>query len=266
MVYGTAASTLSGSKSTTRSFSLNKSNTNPQDIVTDGTTVWVTQADTTDKVFVYRASDGRSLGSWTIDSANSSPYGITIDPTNTTNSLWIVDNVTDNVYEYANARSRLSGSQTAAKVFGLDVLNSSPQGIADPPVPARTADRTKSITATNTDAVSDLTVSAMKPAVSPMEPAMSSWQELSLQTYLANSAAKIDALFANWQAEQRSANAATVTVQEREKGPLLTTVEKKKPLRLRDWLSAVRGSLSGSKANTLDSELLASQEEQPRKS
>ncbi len=132
-VYGNAASTTTGTRTFTRSFSLNKSNTNPQDLVTDGSRVWVTQAGTTDKVFVYQASNGSLLGSWSIDSANSSPYGITLDPTTTSGSLWIVDNVTDRVYEYTNARSRVSGSQTAAKTFVLDAANSSPQGIADPP-------------------------------------------------------------------------------------------------------------------------------------
>ncbi len=145
LVYANAALTHTGTKTASRSFALNKSNTNPQDLVTDGTTVWVTQVDTQDKVFVYRASNGLLLGSWNIDSANGSPVGITIDPTMTTGSLWIVDNVTKRVYEYANGRARTTGSQIAAKIFDLNAGNASPQGIADPPTGAPTANTTATI-------------------------------------------------------------------------------------------------------------------------
>ena len=105
-----------------------------QDLVTDGTTVWVTQSGTADKVFVYQASNGTALGNWGIDTGNTSPVGITIDPAATTGSLWIVDDVTKRVYEYANARSRISGTQTSTRFFALNAANTKPQGIADPPV------------------------------------------------------------------------------------------------------------------------------------
>jgi hypothetical protein len=136
LVYAGAALTHTGTKTATRTFNLNKSNTNPQDLVTDGTTVWVTQVDTIDRIFVYRASNGQFLGSWNIDSANGSPVGITIDPSVASGSLWTVDSVTKRVYEYSNARSRTTGSQAAARFFDLNSANSSPQGLADPPVPA----------------------------------------------------------------------------------------------------------------------------------
>jgi hypothetical protein len=60
--------------------------------------------------------------------------GLTLDPTGASNSLWIVDSGTDRVYEYADARSRLSGSQTAIGSFVLNTAggNTSAQGIADP--------------------------------------------------------------------------------------------------------------------------------------
>jgi Calx-beta domain-containing protein len=132
--YTGAASRLSGSQNAASSFSLNASNTNPKDIVTDGTSLWVVNDSTTDKVFKYTLA-GSLLGSWTIDSANASPTGITLDPTNVSH-LWIVDNGTDRVYQYDNAAGRTSGSQSASTSFALAAGNTNPQGIADPPAVA----------------------------------------------------------------------------------------------------------------------------------
>lgn len=129
--YAGAASRLSGTQNAASSFNLNSSNTNPKDIVTDGASLWVVNDASTDKVFKYTAAGGL-LGSWTIASANSSPTGITIDPTNVSD-IWIVDSGTDRVYQYTGAASRTSGSQTAAASFALAAGNGNPQGIADPP-------------------------------------------------------------------------------------------------------------------------------------
>jgi hypothetical protein len=128
--YTGAASLRLGSQSATSSFKLNKSDTNPQDIVTDGTSFWVVDG-TALKVFKYSLS-GSSLGSWTIDPANKNPTGITINPTNVSD-IWIVDNVTDKVYQYVGAATRTSGSQSAAATFALNPYDTNPQGIADPP-------------------------------------------------------------------------------------------------------------------------------------
>ena len=127
-----AASRTSGSQSAASSFSLNSANTNPKGIVTDGTSIWVLNDSTADKIFKYTVS-GSFLGSWTIDSANTSPTGLTIDPTNGSQDIWVVDNGTDKIYQYANSRSRTSGSQLAAATYALAVRNTNPQGIADPP-------------------------------------------------------------------------------------------------------------------------------------
>ena len=92
--YTGAASRLSGSQNAASSFSLasgKNGNTNPQDIVTDGTSFWVVDG-TALKVFKYTLS-GSLLGSWSIDPANTHPTGITIDPTNVSD-IWIVDNGT----------------------------------------------------------------------------------------------------------------------------------------------------------------------------
>ena len=131
--YTAAAGLLSGSLNSSSSFALNSSNTNPKGIVTDGTSIWVINDSTTDKIFKYSLS-GTLQGSWTIDSANSSPTGLTIDPTNVSN-IWTVDSGTDKVYQYTAAASRTSGSQTAAATFALAPGNTNPQDIADPPVP-----------------------------------------------------------------------------------------------------------------------------------
>jgi hypothetical protein len=95
--------------------------------------LWVVNDSTTDKVFKYTLA-GSLLGSWTIDAANASPTGITLDPTNVSH-LWIVDNGTDRVYQYDNAAGRTSGSQSASTSFALAAGNTNPQGIADPPPP-----------------------------------------------------------------------------------------------------------------------------------
>jgi hypothetical protein len=131
--YTGAASRLSGSQSAASSFNLvsgKNGNTNPQDLVTDGTSFWVVDGSKL-KVFKYTLS-GSSLGSWGIDPANTNPTGITINPTKVSD-IWIVDSGTDKVYQYIGAASRTSGSQTAVATFALAAGNTNPQGIADPP-------------------------------------------------------------------------------------------------------------------------------------
>ncbi len=64
----------------TSSFRLHPSNLNPRDLATDGFTVWVVDDSTVDFVYAYTTAGGY-LGRWQIDSANSRPTGITIDPT-----------------------------------------------------------------------------------------------------------------------------------------------------------------------------------------
>ncbi len=132
--YANAAGRLSGSQNATSNFALNSGNRSPKDIVTDGANLWVVNDSTTDKVFKYTMTGGL-VGSWTISSVNAKPTGITIDPSGASQSIWIVDNGTDRVYEYTNSRSRHSGSQSAALTFTLAAGNSNPQGIADPPPP-----------------------------------------------------------------------------------------------------------------------------------
>ena len=132
-----AASRVSGSQSAASSFKLNSANSNPKGIVTDGVSIWVVNDSTTDQIFKYTVG-GSYLGSWTIDSANKSPTGLTIDPTNGSQDIWVVDNGTDKIYQYANSRGRTSGSQAISATYALAVGNTNPQGIADPPPPSTT--------------------------------------------------------------------------------------------------------------------------------
>jgi hypothetical protein len=146
--YPGAASRLSGSQTVSSNFTLaggKNGNNNPQDMVTDGTALWVVDG-TTLKVFKYTLSTGKLLGSWSIDATNKNPTGIAINPNNVSD-IWIVDSSTKKVYQYTAAASRTSGSQSAAASFALAANNTNPQGIADPPtaedlvstMPARSA-------------------------------------------------------------------------------------------------------------------------------
>ena len=145
--YTGAASRLSGSQNAASSFSLNSGNTSPKDIVTDGTSLWVVNDSTTDKVFKYTLS-GSLLGSWTITGAGTSPTGITLDPSSVGN-LWIVDSGTDRVYQFDNAAGRTSGSQSPSTSFALAAGNTNPQGIADPPVPTSGASQVATLNKTS---------------------------------------------------------------------------------------------------------------------
>ncbi|RIK72126.1 MAG: hypothetical protein DCC67_19700, partial [Planctomycetota bacterium] len=129
--YAGAASRLSGSQTATSNFNLASGNSNAKDIVTDGASLWVVDDAKTDRVFKYSLA-GSLAGSWTIDAANKTPTGITIDPSSVSH-IWIVDSGTDRVYQYNGAASRTSGSQSAALSFALAAGNANPQGIADPP-------------------------------------------------------------------------------------------------------------------------------------
>jgi len=135
--YAGAASRTSGSASPTSSFSLASGNREAKGIETDGKYLWVVDDASTNKVFKYALS-GTLVGSWTISGANTTPTGITLDPSNPSD-IWIVDSGRDQVFQYTTAASRTSGSQSPSAVFNLSSGNRNPQGIADPPPPAEGA-------------------------------------------------------------------------------------------------------------------------------
>ena len=131
---GGASFTASGEEhDKTSEFSLATGNDKPRGITTDGTNIWVVNdaKDGPDKVYKYTLSGG-FLGSWTIDPANVKPKGITVNPAGGT-TVWIVDQETDEVFQYDAATGIISGNKTKDFVFPLVGGNSKPEGIADPP-------------------------------------------------------------------------------------------------------------------------------------
>ena len=157
--YSGAASRSSGSASPTSSFALASGNREAKGIETDGTHLWVVNDASTNKVFKYTLS-GALVGSWTISGTNTTPTGITLDPSNPSD-IWIVDAGRDQVFQYTAAASRTSGSQSPSAVFNLASGNKNPQGIADPPPPG---DQAASLitSASNAD---------LRSAVAPQSPA-----------------------------------------------------------------------------------------------
>jgi len=129
--YANAANAANGTTVTaSSSFKLGSGNNGPKDIVTDGMSLWVVNDASTDKVFKYNLA-GVLQSSWTLNSANKAPTGITIDPSNGSQDIWIVDSGTDRVYRYANGRTL--AAPTLSGFFVLTAGNTNPQGIADPP-------------------------------------------------------------------------------------------------------------------------------------
>lgn len=170
---------------------------------------------------------GASLGNWTIDPANGSPYGITIDPTVATGNLWIVDYVADRIYEYTGARSRTSGSQNAAKSYALNSANSSPQGIADPPPPQLLA------------TASTGTVTALEASI-PLVLAEPVLRKTDPQRRLTPTAHAVDHAFTNWQPHEFVQDWPTLTRTESTSESDVTGAQRARTetTALRDWMIA----------------------------
>ncbi|MBC7819723.1 MAG: VCBS repeat-containing protein, partial [Planctomycetaceae bacterium] len=112
--------------SSVEDYALNSGNSAPRGAVstTVGDKVWVVDANR--KVYVYN-TNGSLLGSWTARTlaSNATVEGIANNGTD----IWIVDARSDKVFKYANAASRLVGSQNAASSFNLNSGNTSPKDI-----------------------------------------------------------------------------------------------------------------------------------------
>ncbi|MFN6130641.1 MAG: beta strand repeat-containing protein, partial [Planctomycetota bacterium] len=128
--YPNAATRFTGAQNASSNFLLNGANRNPKDLVTDGSSIWVVNDTASDRVFQYSVG-GTLLKSWAINSANSSPTGITLDFSQGSQDLWIADNGTKQVYRYANARFLTAPTLTSS--FPLATANSNPQGLAISP-------------------------------------------------------------------------------------------------------------------------------------
>jgi hypothetical protein len=129
--YPNAATRLTGAQNASSNFLLNGSNRNPKDVVTDGSSIWVVNDTTSDRVFQYNTA-GTLLNSWAINSANSSPTGISLDFSQGSQDLWIVDNGTNRVYRYANARFLTAPTLTSS--FPLATANTNSQGLVISPL------------------------------------------------------------------------------------------------------------------------------------
>ena len=166
--YTNAAGLINGTQNASSSFSLNSSNKDAKDIVTDGTYLWVVNdSKSSDKVFKYMIG-GTYVGSWTISTSGaSSPTGITLDPSNPS-AIWIVDSGTDKVYQYDNAAGLTSGSKSANSSWALAAGNTNPQGIADPPPPSAIRNNPNAIVVNNNEVVSkDVVLAGVGPVPMP---------------------------------------------------------------------------------------------------
>ncbi|MGV2337579.1 MAG UNVERIFIED_CONTAM: hypothetical protein LVR18_27035 [Planctomycetaceae bacterium] len=107
-------------------YGISTSNSAPRGIATvaAGDKLWVVDASRT--VFVYNNSGGL-LGSWTAGSlaTNATIEGIATNGTH----IWLVDARSDRVFYYANAASRLTGTQTATANFTLATGNATSKDV-----------------------------------------------------------------------------------------------------------------------------------------
>lgn len=124
-----AASRRTGSVTRTDSFALSPLNRDPTDLVTDGSSLWVVDSGT-DRVYVYNRS-GALVNQWTLDSSNTDPSGIAINP-RATDGIFVLDADDRRVYSYARRTLTQNGSQSAGSSFALSTANATPTGIADP--------------------------------------------------------------------------------------------------------------------------------------
>ena len=143
--YPAAASRLSGSQSPRTNFALAIGNNQPRDIVygfQNGLAyLWTVNDDPKlDRVFRYTLNtQGVTVGSvsWMLGPFVVTPTGITVDPSNATMDIWVVDDTFDAVITYRSGRTLVAPAP--ASQIPLPSGNTSPQGIADPP-PSWTGD------------------------------------------------------------------------------------------------------------------------------
>lgn len=159
--YPAAASRLSGSQSPRTNFALAIGNSQPRDIVygfQNGLAyLWTVNDDPKqDRVFRYTLNaQGVTVGSvsWLLGPVVVTPTGITVDPSNATMDLWVVDDTFDAVITYRSGRTLVAPVPIAQTP--LPSTNTSPQGIADPP-PSWTGDA-PTVDASSTVAIAEPT-------------------------------------------------------------------------------------------------------------
>lgn len=178
--YANAANTPNtGTIAATGNWVLGSGNTGPTDVVygTDGTKryLWVVNNATTDRVYRYVLNADNSIRTnttgtdimiyWALNTANKAPSGVTLDPSQTSGTLWVVDSGTDRIYEYANARGTTVG--TLATSYALTTGNTNPQGIAGPPPSGSVSSAAVNSAATTAPGVRSPSVLAMLLVMQP---------------------------------------------------------------------------------------------------
>ena len=143
--YTGAAGRLSGSQNAASSFSLNSSNTNPKDIVTDGVNLWVVDDASTDKVFKYTLS-GSLARELDHHRRRLQPDGHHARPDQRRHPLDRRQRDRPGLPVRQRRGACTSGSQSPSTSFALAAGNTNPQGIADPPVPTSGAAQASAFT------------------------------------------------------------------------------------------------------------------------
>jgi hypothetical protein len=136
LYFAGGALVTSGTVQPTSTFNLAAVNDNPTGITTDGTSIWINDDDKRNEDNIWRYTlAGVFQGGWDLPAANAKAVGITIDPTGASDSIWVVDSGTDQVFEYKGAYgSNFSVPLTLVGTFNLASGNANPTDIADPPV------------------------------------------------------------------------------------------------------------------------------------
>ena len=128
--YTLAADRTNGSLTPDFQFQLDTANFEPTGITTDGKNLWISDS-ASDAVFVYR-KDGSLVGRWGLDTRNSEPSGLTLNPQGG-EDLWVVDRADAMVYTYTGGLGWRNDSHSASSSFALSGSNQFPEDIADPP-------------------------------------------------------------------------------------------------------------------------------------
>ena len=200
--YPAAASRLSGSQSPRTNFALAIGNNQPRDIVygfQNGVAyLWTVNDDPKqDRVFRYTLNtQGVTVGSvsWLLGPVVVTPTGLTVDPSNASMDIWVVDDTFNAVVTYRSGRTLVA--PVPAAQTPLPSGNTSPQGIADPP-PSWTGDSPSVDASTIVDqpAGDDVVIPVQSPRLRP-EP------RSSLTDTAALAAAETDALSSRTSADR----------------------------------------------------------------
>lgn len=137
--FANGASLRTGSQSFSSSAFVNFRNGNATDLVygaQDGVRyLWAVDG-TSMRVFRYLLNSANSITSptsWPLNANNTTPRGLTLDLSNDSMDIWVVDSNSDKVYRYGDARTATAPTLTATFDLSTSSGNTQPEGIAAPP-------------------------------------------------------------------------------------------------------------------------------------